>query len=204
VSSSGPGYLPYVSKIELICRLVRRWHSTPLLNTSITRRGEIHSGATPEGNGDAMGDEIAWQLQGVCERDCVHRFRSARTTMDTFSTSGLPTLCKHAGDPHARIQLSENFFLDYCKHDYVAVTSRNLFTSKLEVECCRNRGMWMDSSSGEEGNLVAFSCRSDLWKLKLRLASIIIPLALRKSFFHYCLLARLCNSVILCVKLFCR
>jgi len=62
----------------------------------------------------------------------------------------------------------------------------------------------MDSSSGEEGNLVAFSCRSDLWKLKLRLASIIIPLALRKSFFHYCLLARLCNSVILCVKLFCR
>lgn len=90
MSSSGPGYLPYVSKIELICRLVRRWHSTPLLNTSITRRGGIHSGAVPGRNGSAMG---GWNCSAIvgCSRTgvCSRSRKSSQTTMDTFLTSGL-------------------------------------------------------------------------------------------------------------------
>lgn len=85
MSSSGPGCLPYVSKIELICRLVRRWHSTPLLNTSITRRAEIHSGEAPERNESATeGDEIARQLLDTRERECVQLHVSSSPLLSDY------------------------------------------------------------------------------------------------------------------------
>lgn len=89
--------------------------------------------------GARWGDEIARQLQGARERECVqiHKFRSVQTTVGNFfdeRTFGFAT------DPHyspGRCSARPEYSSGRRKRDYAAVTSsnleRNLLTPKLEV-----------------------------------------------------------------------
>lgn len=185
MSSSGPGYLPYVSKIELICRLVRRWHSTPLLNTSITRRGEIHSGpgARAEWDRGRGGMKLLGaQLRGArsyagppWEGSSPLLGNPPPRWILFFDESGLSILRGWCAT--TRLSVLESS-LGRRKRDYAAVTSsnlkRNLLTPKLEV--ARKMAQKWKRIEGDEWGIVSwlrermsrglFSPRPNLRKLE--------------------------------------
>lgn len=155
MSSSGPGYLPYVSKIELICRLVRRRHSTPLLNTSITKRGEIHSGAASGRNGSAIGRRNSSAIAGRSQ------MRSGLTWW-TFFRRARFRFADTPGDPPGSLKSPQTRLCRRHEQQSRAEPLNAEIRSGAEdgAEIETDRGRWMGSFSGRERILVALSCRT--------------------------------------------